>query len=249
MYKLIIADDERSVLDGIADTIPWEEYGICVAAKAEDGNQMVRAAIECRADLLLTDIRMPGLDGLTAIGYLKEQLPDLQCVVITAYQEFEYAKKAIELGVTGFVTKPVLKQEVVEQILSARDKLESVLAARQALESVQKTKDPVLMTPIERSLHYMQEKIDTPFTMTEVAEFMNMNPSYFSRYFKEEVGISFIEYVKRIKVDRAKALLTTSNMRIYEISSVLGYSSVQYFSTMFKSLTGVTPQEYKNRKG
>ena len=249
MYKLIIADDERSVLDGIADTIPWEEYGIRVAAKAENGSQMVEAVMEHQADLLLTDIRMPELDGLSAIQYLKQQLPDLQCVVITAYQEFEYARKAIELGVNGFVTKPVLKQEVVEQVLNARDKLQSVLAAKQALESVQKSENPALMTPIERSLHYMKEQIDTPFTMTEVAAFMNMNPSYFSRYFKEEMGISYIDYVKQIKVERARHLLTTSNMRIYEISSALGYSSVQYFSTLFKSITGVTPQEYKNRKG
>lgn len=249
MYKLIVADDERSVLDGIADTIPWEEYGICVAAKTEDGEQMVKAALEHQADLLLTDIRMPGMDGLTAIQCLKQKLPDLQCVVITAYQEFEYAKRAIELGVNSFVTKPVLKSEVIEQVLNARDKRKSVLEAKQALESVQKTLNPVLLTPIERSLHYMKEKIDTPFTMTDVAEFMNMNPSYFSRYFKEEMGISFIEYVKQIKVERAKVFLTTSNMRIYEISSTLGYSSVQYFSTLFKSITGVTPQEYKNRKG
>jgi Response regulator containing CheY-like receiver domain and AraC-type DNA-binding domain len=249
MYKLIIADDEHSVLDGIADTIPWENYGICVVTKAEDGEQMVKAALEHQADLLLTDIRMPRMDGLTAIEYLKQQLPNLQCVVITAYQEFEYAKKAIALGVNGFVTKPVLKLEVIEQVLNARDKLQSVLAAKEALESVQKTVSPILLTPIERSVHYMNEKIDTPFTMTEVAEFMNMNPSYFSRYFKEEMSISFIEYVKQMKVKRAKILLTTSNMRIYEISAALGYSSVQYFSTLFKSITGVTPQEYKNRKG
>jgi len=246
---LIIADDERSVLDGIADIIPWHEYDICVVAKAENGKEMMKAAIQYQADLLLTDIRMPEMDGLSAIAYLKSELPQLQCIVITAYQEFEYAKKAIELGVSGFVTKPVLKQEVIDQVVIARDKLRNVLEAKQALESIRNPPKPELMTPIERSVHYMKEQIDTPFTMTEVAEFMNMNPSYFSRYFKEEMGVSFIEYVKKVKVERAKELLTTSNMRIYEISSALGYSSVQYFSTLFKSITGVTPQEYKNRKG
>jgi two-component system response regulator YesN len=253
MYKLVIADDEKNVLDGIADTIAWKENGIIVVGKATNGLDLVRTAVKEEADIILTDIRMPEMDGLEAIEELQEQLPDAEFVVITAFQEFEYAKKAIELGVTGFITKPVLKMEVIEQITQAKEKLKERRLGRKALKALQENKETeekkenVPQSAIERAIEYMKEHIDEGIMMTEVAEYMHMNPSYFSRYFKEDMGISFIDYVKNLKIERAKELLDTSNMKIYEISNTLSYNSVQYFSTMFKSVTGLTPQEYKNR--
>lgn len=253
MYQLVIADDEQNVLDGIADTIAWTEYGIEVVGKARDGMELVSIAVEKQADIILTDIRMPEMDGLEAIKELHEKLPDAEFVVITAFQEFEYAKKSIELGVTGFITKPVLKMEVIEQIVQAKDKLIERRTARQAIETLHENqslsmkKEKLPQTAIERAIEYMKEHVDEGVMMTEVAEYMHMNPSYFSRYFKEDMGVSFIDYVKNLKIERAKELLDTSNMKIYEISSTLCYNSVQYFSTLFKNVTGLTPQEYKNR--
>lgn len=255
MYKLIIADDEQIVLDGIADTIPWNDYGITVVGKANNGKDLMELAILHNADIVLTDIRMPEMDGLDAIGRLQNLINDVEFVVITAYQEFEYAKKAIELGVTGFITKPVLKKEVIDQVLLAKKKSEERRINNEALASIKEVlerneesnKFKVPETAIERAISYMRNHIDKGVMMTEVAEYMNMNPSYFSRYFKEDMGISFIDFVKNLKIERAKELLDTSNMKIYEISSSLSYNSVQYFSTMFKNATGLTPQEYKNR--
>lgn len=246
MLKLIIADDEKNVLDGIADTIKWNEYGISVVGKARDGLELVQTAIKEKADIILTDIRMPQMDGLEAIEVIQEKLPDSEFVVITAFQEFEFAQRAIELGVAGFITKPVLKMEVIEQITQAKHKFEERKLAKQALQAIE-NKKIILRTPIERAIKYINEHIDEGIMMTEAAEYMNMNPSYFSRYFKEGTGISFIDYVKNQKVERAKELLDTSNMKIHEISDSLRYNSVQYFSTLFKSTTGFTPQEYRNR--
>lgn len=255
MLKLVIADDEKNVLDGIADTINWNEYGIDVVGKARDGLELVQTAIDEKADIILTDIRMPQMDGLEAIKEIQKQLPDSEFVVITAFQEFEFAQKAIGLGVAGFITKPVLKMEVIEHIVQAKHKFKDRKIAKQALQAIEENKDLIMKesrkniskTPIERAIEYINEHINEGIMMTEVAEYMNMNSSYFSRYFKEGTGISFIDYVKKLKVERAKELLDTSNMKIHEVSDSLSYNSVQYFSTLFKTLTGLTPQEYRNR--
>lgn len=255
MLRLIIADDEKNVLDGISDTIKWNEYGIAVVGKVRDGLELIETAINEKANIILTDIRMPQMDGLEAIKVIQKKLPDAEFVVITAFQEFEFAHKAIELGVAGFITKPVLKTEVIEQIIQAKYKFKERKSAKLALQAIESNKDSMMKRniknisriPIERAIEYIKRHIDGGIMLTEVAEYMHMNPSYFSRYFKEATGISFIDYVKSQKVERAKELLDSSNMKIHEVSDTLSYNSVQYFSTLFKNTTGFTPQEYRNR--
>lgn len=247
MYKLIIADDEKIVLDGISESIHWSDYDIEVVAKASDGKELFEKAKQLLPDIVLTDIRMPQMDGLQAIEQLQQQIPDAQFVIITAYEEFEYAKRAIELEVAGFITKPVLKKQVIDHIIKAKQKLEQKKLTQQIISSHNVTDEQTKSygTVIDRAIQFIKEHLETGPVLTELADYMHMNPSYFSRYFKEETGISFIEYVKDLKIERAKQLLSGSNMKTYEISSCLGYNSVQYFSTLFKKETQLTPQEYK----
>jgi len=101
---------------------------------------------------------------------------------------------------------------------------------------------------INRALEFMKQHCHENIAQTNVAEYVGLNTSYFSRYFKEETGQSFMDYMKKLRIDKAKELMASSNMKIYEISEALGYQSVQYFSTLFKSLVGLTPQEYKDKK-
>lgn len=256
MYTMIVADDEKIVLDGIADNIAWNEYGVKVVAKAVNGKELYQLASERKPDIVLTDIRMPYMDGLEVINQLKKELTETKFIVITAFEEFEYAKKAINYGAVGFLTKPILKKElilqvekVVDQISKEQSTNDELLRMRVSINKEQKeTKQhpEEANTPIDRAIVYISENLQKGVTLVEVAEYMNMNASYFSRYFKEEYGKSFIDYVKEQKVNYAKELIRTTNLKVYEISEQLGYTSVQYFSLLFKNTTGMTPQEYKN---
>lgn len=252
MYKLILADDEKIVLEGIENSIDWKAYGIELVGTASDGNELLALADELKPDIILTDIMMPQLNGLEAAMELRDRLKDTLFVFITAYAEFEYAKKAIDIGAVSFLTKPVLKRDLEEQIRRIVERLNEKRAYRDELDRIrqeaQKQADKVVNAeaPIDRAITYINENIDSGVVLTDVAEYMNMNSSYFSRYFKEEYHMSFIDYVKAQKIKRAKELLGTTNMKIYEISDKLGYSSVQYFSLLFKNTVGMTPIDYKN---
>lgn len=248
MYKMIIADDEHVVLKGISRTIPWQEYGICVAAAAEDGKSLVELALKHQPDIILTDIRMPEFDGLSALAKLKELLPDCEFLIMTAYEEFEYAKKAIELGVSGYIVKPVLKSELVENVVGITKKLDAGRGQRGDIAFEDELSRQEARTAIERALRYMRSHVERDASLLELAEYLHMNPSYFSRYFKEKTGKTFSETMQEIKVERGKELLETTSMKNYEIAERLGYRSAQHFSVLFKNLTGLTPQEYRNRK-
>lgn len=233
MYRLIIADDEKIVLNGIKNTINWERLGIEVVATAENGREFYEKAIEFQPDIALVDIRMPQLDGLMAIEKLKPLIPDCQFIIFTAYEDFHYAKKALELGVMGYITKPVLKNEVIEK-------------AKLAIKRLEQGREKSL-SAVDRIKKYMQSHVDSDYTLMDVAEYMQMNPTYLSRYFKEKTHETFMKYDKKLKIERAKDLLTTTSMKTYEIADKLGYKSVQHFSRIFKESTGMTPIEYRQR--
>lgn len=246
MYRLIVADDERIVLNGIVNTIPWDELGVQVVATAENGKDLYEKCIRYLPDILLVDIRMPEEDGLTVIGKLKPLFPDCQFIIVTAYEDFNYAKKAIELGVLGYITKPVLRNEVMENVRSAVGKLQEI--RKESRSGNEKMRTGGADSLIDRIIRYMQSHIDSDFTLMDVADYVQMNSAYLSRYFREKTGTSFIDEVKRMKVERAQYLLRSTNMKLYEISDQLGYKSVQYFSKLFKEATGATPIEYRQKR-
>lgn len=102
---------------------------------------------------------------------------------------------------------------------------------------------------IAKATDYIQKHCQEELSLTTVAEYVRLSPAYFSRFFKEETGCSFVDYLKRLRIEKAKELLQTSNLKIYEICEALGYQSVQYFSNLFKTMVGVTPQEYREKIG
>ncbi len=259
MFRLMIADDEKVVLNGIRNVIDWESLGIKVAACDEDGNEFYEKAIEYMPDIALVDIRMPGMDGLTAIEKLRSKLPHCQFIIFTAYEDFAYAKRALELGVMAYITKPVLKNEVIEKVMLAQERLRAQRRAERELENMVSEgreldadsngmlagEEPAAIDLIKR---YMKSHVDSAYTLMDVAEYMQMNPAYLSRYFKEKTHETFLEYDKKLKMERASDLLLSTNMKTYEIAGQLGYKSVQHFSRIFKEYTKMTPMEYRKRR-
>lgn len=534
LFKLLIADDEQIVIEGIRDSIDWGRYEIEIVGTAKNGSEALKLAKDLKPDIIISDIKMPGLNGLELIEELKDFLPNVKVILISAYEEFDYAKQAIRLGVNSYLSKPVKKAEVINEVNKIKSQLEQkqyeeeitkelrqrfnenlpilrehflntlirgtgvrdletkfqtyhialspcnigvmvckmdhfrrtnleadearvqllmlriidifnettlpksksitfqsynqeIVTIFNALEkdglSVQEwiklaemIKDRVLAEigsevsigigriypeikdiglsykeavkalnyrlvygdnsvlyienvedvetdaynplininelleniqnilytgkleevydlvdsfrqrlqnaekipyyyiqqlyiqllsiilrtateigigthliaenndlygtllkiesfseldgwikrilgnvceqiniknklktkhSIQKAINYIREHCQEEISLTSVADYVRLNPNYFSRFFKEETGCSFVDYLKKLRIEKAKELLRTSNLKIYEICEALGYQSVQYFSTLFKNMVGVTPQEYR----
>lgn len=535
MFKLLIADDEQIVIEGIKNSIDWSQYDIEVVGTAKNGSEALKLAQELQPDIIISDIKMPGLNGLELIEKLKAFLPNVKVILVSAYEEFDYAKQAIRLGVNSYLSKPVKKVEVINEVCKIKSALEhkkiedeiakglqqrfnenlpilrehflntlirgnavsdletkiktyhidlapfkigvmvckmdhswsmhlegnehqvqllmlritdifteltlkasksitfqsynqeivTIFNAPEGVESpiqelvklAEKIKDRILGVGIgvsigigriyseiediglaykeavkalnyrlvygdnnvlyienvedietvtysplininellesiqnilytgkieevddlfesftqrlqkaekipyyyiqqlyiqllsiilrtateigigthqitdntdlygtllkidsfseldgwikeilsnvceqisiknklktkhsvQKAINYIREHCQEEISLTSVAEFVRLNPTYFSRFFKEETGCSFVDYLKKLRIEKAKELLRTSNLKIYEICEALGYQSVQYFSTLFKNMVGVTPQEYREK--
>lgn len=536
LFKLLIADDEQIVIEGIRDSIDWGRYGIEIVGTAKNGSEALKLAKDLKPDIIISDIKMPGLNGLELIEELRDFLPNVKVILISAYEEFDYAKQAIRLGVNSYLSKPVKKAEVINEVSKIKSQLEQKqyeeeitkelqqrfnenlpilrehflntlirgvgvndletkfqtyhvdlspcnigvmvckmdhfhkinfevdearvqllmlriidifnettlpksksitfqsynqeivtifnafekdgLSVQEWIKFAEKIKHRVLAEigsevsigigriypeikdiglsykeavkalnyrlvygdnsvlyienvedvetdaynplininelleniqnilytgkleevfdlvdsfrqrlqnaeripyyyiqqlyiqllsiilrtateigigthliaenndlygtllkiesfseldgwikgilgnvceqiniknklktkhSIQKAINYIREHCQEEISLTSVADYVRLNPNYFSRFFKEETGCSFVDYLKKLRIEKAKELLRTSNLKIYEICEALGYQSVQYFSTLFKNMVGVTPQEYREK--
>ena len=125
MFRVLLVDDEENVLEILKTTIQWQELGVDKLFTAQDGLQALELLEKQSIDLMITDIKMPRLDGINLLRKVKGLYPEIRCILLTAYGEFEYAKEAINLGVENYLLKPVAKDEVEQTVRKALDNLYS----------------------------------------------------------------------------------------------------------------------------
>ncbi|MBB3109547.1 two-component system response regulator YesN [Paenibacillus phyllosphaerae] len=124
MYKVLLVDDEPMIREGLRSLIDWEEFGYQVVDTAANGREALEKHEQLRPDLMIIDIRMPGMDGLTLIGHLREVNANLHILILSGYADFDYAKKAIQYQIDGYLLKPVDEDELTGYL----DRLRTVLA-------------------------------------------------------------------------------------------------------------------------
>ena len=112
LYRIILVDDEEEVRKSIVRKIGWEEAGFQVAGDAENGEDALEKIEALEPDVVLTDIRMPYMDGLTLAERIRQKYPSMKIVIFSGYDDFEYAKQAIKLNVTEYILKPVNVEEL-----------------------------------------------------------------------------------------------------------------------------------------
>lgn len=137
-WKMIIADDEFNVREGLKEVVQWEDWDIEIIALAANGQEAYDLCMAQKPDVLLTDIRMPMLDGLEAAARLKEALPGLRIVIISGIQDFNYVKTALKLEADGYILKPIKLQELTETMDQVVKSMEAEKHQKQQMEQLEK---------------------------------------------------------------------------------------------------------------
>lgn len=133
MYSILLADDEVEVLEGMKIIIPWEEYGFYIKGTASDGAEAIEMLKENSFDLVITDIRMPLLNGLELIREIKKQKPSAFVLILSGYDEFSYAREGMQLGVKSYLLKPINEAELIKELISIRQELNAMFHQQKAL--------------------------------------------------------------------------------------------------------------------
>ncbi len=125
MFKVFLVEDEIVVREGIRKNIHWEQYGFIYAGDASDGELALPLIRQIKPDLIITDIKMPFMDGLELIKLVREELPRTKIVIISGYDDFSYAQQAIRMGVEQYLLKPIIKEKMVEVLIALQKKMET----------------------------------------------------------------------------------------------------------------------------
>ncbi len=348
MYPLVIVEDEPILLNGLAKLVEKATPDFQVVGKAGDASEAIELITTMAPVLVITDIRMPRMDGLELSSWIRDHQPEIKVIIASGYSDFSYAQQAIRLGVVDFLLKPVKSEELskalekvkgliderifpyaelalepeifnqFEELIQALQLLDSAKAANKSvllltmlskgeiqtwhfdlqiaaniLRNIQKrfpeieitsdiewvdglfalTPEPkqlieYLKAQINKFIHKITDKrnsigrqaiikakefIDQNYaseiSLKEVADSVYLNPSYFSQLFKETTGENFINYLTKVRIERAMELLKQSDNKIYEVAQAVGYTDQAYFSRIFKQVVGLNPADYRRCLG
>ena len=248
MYRVILVDDERLILRGLSTVVPWAELGCEVAGTAHDGLGGLALIRDLRPDIVLTDIRMPNMDGLTMLAAIHSEFPEIQMSVLTAYRDFEYARQAITLGVCRYLLKPSDLEELKDAVRQMVYRLETMPRPRDESAEDESAKEAGNHL-VKAALAYMREHCgEQHLSLGDVADHVYVSQWHLSKLLNRETDQSFFDLLGGMRIAKAKKLLADPALRIHEIAEIAGFSDVAHFSRSFKKLTGLTPGEYRNRQ-
>jgi two-component system response regulator YesN len=360
LIKLFLVEDEVVMREGIKRRIDWASENIDFVGEAADGELALPMILESRPDIVITDIKMPFMDGLTLSEKVKKELPDTKIIILSGYDEFTYAQEALRIGVTEYLLKPVAPAALLESIRKVACTIEkpeesapkekeaemldldmtildeethkvienflkngaenetagfcerifrsvgeknagsvlflnyltmdmyltvvrflkelgldtetltkeegdlsSVVKRMSNAEEAKEYLERILRAAIrlrdsgaskkygkllQEAVSYIDEHYsDEDISLNTVSQACGISPNHFSSIFSQEMGVTFIEYLIGKRMDRAKELLMTTDLRSSEIAFQVGYKDPHYFSYTFKKTQGMTTREYRAR--
>lgn len=237
--------------------IDWSSIGITHVLAASDGAQALDILQQNNIDMVVSDIRMPGQDGLELAKYIATHTSHVRIILLTGFSDFAYAQQAIRYGVTDYLLKPVKPKELLQVVQRALQSIhleveterivqksqgggEVFVIQQQILHGFRKLGDTVTSILFYLAEHYMEN-----VTLTALAEEFHFSTIHISRMIKKETEYSFLDILTGIRLSNAAQLLWESNQKVSQICEKVGIADQRYFSQVFKKVFGVTPLEYR----
>lgn len=242
MLNIVVVEDEFTIRNGLCHLIPKLNENYRVIGSAEDGYEGLQLIKRLKPDIAICDIQMKKLTGLEMIRQLNEA--DIICkyIILSGYSEFVYAQTAISLGVMGYLLKPIIPADLTELLTKA----ETELSIRDSAPTTKITPNEpqsyssLILSAIEKISTGYQKEI----TLSTTAKSLGVTPEYLSSRFTLETGENFMIYLRNYRIQKACELLLNTDKKMYEIAFMVGYDNPQYFSSVFKSVMGISPKSY-----
>lgn len=242
--KVLIVDDEVLIVNLLVQSINWPSVGVGQVFKAHNANAAREIIRENGIDVLICDIEMPQEDGLHLIEWIREYSPETINIILTAFPDFNYARKAIRLGVFRYLLKPVSFEELELALEAAVREGENRREAKsQVVEDEPDVEQAVSSVALVRQ--FIQDHYTEEISRQDIENAVHMNGDYLNRIFKKETGYSLIQYIQYYRVLAAKQMISKGKNNLSDVAFSAGFDNPSYFIKVFRKWTGMTPGEYE----
>ncbi len=247
MYKVVLIDDESIIVEGLKSVIDWEKYDCRVvdtAFNAAQGTQVIR---KHSPHILLMDIKMPDMDGLSMLAGLKSEYPNMQVAILTGFRNFEYGQQAVRLGVTRLLLKPCPMNELEEALSTMVKNLRQLDTEEGTDTKASESEHSANSFIVRQAVSYLDENYKEKITLQDVADYCYVSQWHLSKLLNKHMDKSFYNLLNEARIKVAKKLLEDPSLRICDISDMVGNADTGHFSRVFKKVAGISANAYRNR--
>lgn len=248
MYKAIIIDDISLVRDAIRLLAQWDVFGISEILEADNAEDGLTIILKEHPDIIITDMKMPVMDGTQLLKKLEELHINSKIIVISGFSDFKYTRLAIQAGVIDYILKPVDPQDLNNALSAAVSQLENEAGETGTSAPVSSPEPHSAATSkvVSDVFDYINAHYLENISLADIAETFFLSKEHLSRLFKKETGQNLFSYIMQLKLTEAKRLLQSTDMTLDDIAWHLGFSNGNYFSKVFKKNCQMSPSEYRN---
>jgi two-component system response regulator YesN len=255
MFKVMFVDDEPWVIIGVLNNIPWQTLGFEAIGHYNKSREAKKAILSERPHVVFVDINMPVMDGFELIHQCRQEGSDAAFVILTAYPDFEFARKAIRESVLDYCLKPVYPAALIKTLERIRillnQKADSLGGKDEIKAPPPRAKQyvPENEERFNRIISYIKSHYTEKVLLRDLAEKFCFNKNYICSLFKKYTGGTFSQYILKLRIDESKKLLESTNLPLRVIAEETGFSDNCYFNRVFKAICDIPPHHYRLRKG
>lgn len=256
--QIMIIDDEELLVKGFYKMLPWEHLGMKIVADASNGQEALYKLLDLKnhninlPDIIITDIKMPVMDGIELTRQLQKEYPDIPILVLSNYEDYDNVRMAMKCGARDYLLKAGLSSgQLKEYLLKLKAELETEKKPKSEISAAEEKKETGASTFQNKNIQKVVEYIDQHYTEKEVtlsflAAKFYIQKNYLCTIFKQEMNKNLTDYIVELRMKKAKALMRTTSLSITEIAARVSYHDLSYFNRLFRKETGLSPREYLN---
>ena len=242
MIRILIAEDEQRARRGLKNVISSISDNYQIVAEVSDGRQALEMMQIVKPDVVFTDLKMPYMGGIELIRAAESAGMNSKYVIVSAYEEFEYARQAITLGVKDYLVKPITVDEVKNLMLRLEAEPHTEWIGSKEVKSL-KSEYPDAHPLVRKALSFIETGYATKINQKELADNLGISQEYFCYLFNKDVGETFSRFLKNYRIEIAKKLLLTGVPKD-EVPYNVGFTDPKYFNKVFREITGSSVTEY-----
>ncbi len=243
MYSVYIVDDEWMIVDNLINGMPWKENGFEVVGSQTNPFDAIAEICEKKPDIVLCDLKMPGIDGIKLISEVKYRDADCEFVILSAHAEFDATRDFYRMGGFDYLLKPLNIQDAELLLEKLSRKLSGKLGNHSA-PMLKKTNMPAF----DHMVEYIAQNYDKRHTLEQLSTQFNISQSHICGLFSKHYATSLTAFLTDIRMKEAARLITKTQKTIKDVALECGYSDYFYFFRVFKNYWGASPTEYRQNK-